>query len=392
MASHDIYSIRNYGAMVNDRARTQPFVDALSRLITPTTVVLDIGTGTGFFALLAARLGAARVYAIEPDDAIEVGKLCARDVPNGERINWLQGLSTEMDLPERADIIIGDLHGTLPFYNGMIASLADAHRRHLKPGGTVLPGRDVLRVVPAQAPHEYVSIQQPWLDNRSGLDLKAGRSFVVNSWWRARAEQAQARDLLSTPATWGEIDYMGTESGNLDGHLHWTIERPGTMHGYYVWFDGQIAETLGYSNAPNLPELVYGRAFFPLEQPVEVQPGDQVALRFTTKLIDDSQQYRWDSDVRAADASVKGTFRQSTFRSRPIQPKDLQRAAANHRPVLNLDGQIDRVVIEAMARSESLGEIAATLAKRFPQRFGNDSRALDHVARLSHKYSTAATA
>ena len=389
MYSRDNYSIQSYGAMVDDNARTQPFVDALTRLITPETVVLDIGTGTGFFALLAAKLGAARVYAIEPDDAIQVGKLCARDVPNGERITWLQGLSTELDLPEQADIVIGDLHGTMPFYNGMIASLADARRRHLKPGGTMLPSRDVLRVVPAQAPHEYSSLERPWRDNGSGLDLKAGRAFVANSWWRVRSEPARTQDLLSTPATWGEVDYMSTESTELDGNMQFTIERAGTLHGYYVWFDGQIADGLGYSNAPNLPELVYGRAFFPLEQPIDVQTGDQVALRMSTKLIDHSHIYRWDSEISDADGTSKGKFRQTTFRSRPIAPKDLRLAAADHRPVLNPDGQVDHAVMQAMARSESLGQIAQELTVRFPDRFSTQIKALAHVAKLSQQYSTA---
>lgn len=388
MYSADNYSIKSYGAMVNDHARCQPFVDALTRLVTPGSVVLDLGTGTGFFALLAVKLGALRVYAIEPDDAIEIGKLCARGLPGSERITWLQGLSTDLELPEKADIIIGDLHGNLPFYNNMIPSLADARRRFLAEGGALLPTRDILRVVPAHAPHEYKELDHPWRENRSDLDLSAGRGFVANSWWRARRDPARSEDLLSTAAVWGVIDFTTAETATLDNSLRFTIERPGTMHGYYVWFDSELAGNAGASNAPDLSELVYGRCFFPLELPVEVAAGDRVDLRLSTKPIDQSQVYRWDSRILDANGVPRAEFRQSTFRSRPIARRDLQRAAANHRPVLNLDGMVDHAVIQAMAASETLGQIAERLAARFPQRFATPAKALDHVAKLSKKYSS----
>ena len=53
------YSISSYGGMVIDERRTRPYVEALKRTVKPGDVVLDIGTGTGFFAFLAAQLGAA---------------------------------------------------------------------------------------------------------------------------------------------------------------------------------------------------------------------------------------------------------------------------------------------------------------------------------------------
>jgi Ribosomal protein L11 methyltransferase (PrmA) len=60
-----------YGRMIADIGRTAAYADALRRHVTPESVVVDIGTGTGVFALLAARLGARKVYAIEADDAID---------------------------------------------------------------------------------------------------------------------------------------------------------------------------------------------------------------------------------------------------------------------------------------------------------------------------------
>ena len=48
MHTFDGYSIKDYGEMVTDPARTQAFVSALTNAITPESVVLEIGTGAGF--------------------------------------------------------------------------------------------------------------------------------------------------------------------------------------------------------------------------------------------------------------------------------------------------------------------------------------------------------
>lgn len=69
-----MHSIANYGAMIADRVRVSAYADALRRVITSDSVVIDLGTGTGIFALLACRFGARRVYAIEPSDAIQVAR------------------------------------------------------------------------------------------------------------------------------------------------------------------------------------------------------------------------------------------------------------------------------------------------------------------------------
>lgn len=391
MHAADNYSLHSYGRMINDRARSQPFVDALRRLVRPDSVVLEIGTAAGYFAFLCAQLGARRIYAVEPDSAIDVAKLCATDIPGSERITWIKGLSTAIDLPERVDLVLGDLHGTLPFYNHNIESMVDARLRHLKEGGSIIPMRDVLRAVPAQAPHEYADVDAPWRENPEGLDLHAGRAFVANRWWRARNVLAEADDLLSTPTVWGEVDYRTVTSSNLDGTMHWTVERAGTMHGYYVWFDGELGDGIGYSNAPDLPELVYGRAFFPLEQATAVVPGDRIDARFSAHLLDGRHLLRWNTRISDAAGNLRADCKQSTFRSRPIDRSELERATADHVPQLGADGQIDLAILTAMARAQPLSRIAEDLLVTYPQAFTSAAKALERVAKLSLKYGETRT-
>ncbi len=383
MSIYNDYSTTAYGRMIEDRLRTEPFVDALRNAITSDRVVLDIGTGTGIFSFLACQFGAARVYAVEPDAAaIQVAQLCAKNIPGSERITWIQGLTTELDLPERADVVIGDLHGTLPFFKGNIESMADARKRHLKPGGKMIPARDVLYAVPASAPEEYRHIESPWLKNDYGIDLSAAAPFVVNQWSRARSEPALPEQLLSSPQCWGEVDYTTVETPNLDKKLEWEVERAGTLHGLYVWFDSD----LGYSNSPLLPELVYGRAFFPFERPTEVVPGDKVHTRLAVRLFKGNYVFRWDSRITAADGTMKARFEQSTFKSHLTSPAELHKASADYVPSLTMDGQVAHAALQAMSEGQRLQDIADALIARFPERFKTPTQALDEVSRLSQKY------
>jgi type I protein arginine methyltransferase len=387
MSIQDNYSVRDYGRMISDTARTSSFVDAMHRTIQPGSVVLDIGSGPGFFTLLALQLGASRVYAIEPDNSIEVGRESARRQADGERIVWLRGLSTEIELPERVDVVIGDLHGMLPFYTGNISSLIDARRRHLKPGGVMIPRRDTVFAAPAEAADEYADVANPWESTAAGVDLTAGRRYVTNQCWRAASAPILAERYLAAPMAWAEVDYRLCESPNASGDCTWTAERAGVLHGYYVWFDIETAEGISCSNAPTLPERVYGRAFFPLERPLAIAGGDSVRCEFAANLVAGEYILRWNTRVVDAQGRPKATFAQSTFASRPVLKEDLDRARPDYRPSLGEAARVDLQVLDAMARGESLAEIAAGLTRQFPRRFKDPAQALRHAADLSLKYS-----
>jgi len=387
MASHSGYSIRDFGRMVEDQRRTEPYVRALERAIGPDSVFVDIGTGTGFFAFLACKLGARRVYAIEPDHAIEIAKLCAIDNIGHDRITWLRDLSTRLELPEQADVIMGDMHGILPFHGSNLASMIDARRRFLKPGGIMLPGRDVLFAVPANAPAEYREVDSPWQHNRHGIDMRRGRSFVANYWWRAPEAAVPPDRLLAEPAPWAVIDYARLESTDAGGEARWVIDKPGEIHGYYVWFNSEFGHDLPIDNSPLLPATAYGRAFFPLAEILSLESGDVLSLRFDAKSTEDDPLIRWDTHVRAANGEEKARFRQSTFNAQPFDREAMQRMSSHHVPELNVAGQADLFILDAMRRSLSLSQIAEDLARAFPQRYANAESALARVARLSAAYS-----
>jgi type I protein arginine methyltransferase len=384
MHTFDGYSIKDYGEMVIDPIRTQAFVTALSDAITADSVVLEIGTGAGFFALLACKLGAKKVYAVEPDSAIEVGKLCVKNNPGSERITWLQGLSTEIDLPEKVDIVIGDLHGTMPFYNFNILSMHDAVTRHLKPGGIIMPRRDVLHAVPIESPEDYKCIEKPWANDVHGLDLSAGRSFLVNTWWRRPVSDKV--NMLAVPQRLGEVNYCTVASPNLDGQCDWLMSTDGIVHGLSIWFDGDIGPNAGYSNAPNLPGLVYGNAFFPLERALAVKKGERLLTKFSAKLIGSEYVYSWISEHFSSEGKPLARFKQSSFNSRPISQKKLAFSSPDFIPELNQSGEVTLQVLQAAKQKVKIGEIAEKLFAEFSGQFDNPGQAMDAALKVIQKY------
>jgi type I protein arginine methyltransferase len=181
-----MYSLHFYGEMIANAPRIEPYVEALRRSVTPDSVVLDLGCGQGLFALLACRFGARCVYAVEPDNVINIAREAAAANGCADRIEFFQSLSTEVALPEPATIIISDLRGVLPFFQQHIPSIIDARERLLAPGGVLIPRRDLLWATIVETPEQYGEIVGPWRDQFFGIDLSAGLSRITNTWRKTR--------------------------------------------------------------------------------------------------------------------------------------------------------------------------------------------------------------
>src|ERR1700722_2202928 len=133
-----MYSLRGYGEMIADQVRVEAYAQALRKTVKPGNVVLDIGTGPGIFAVLACKLGARRVYAVEPDEIIQVGREVAAANGCADRIVFIEEMSTAINLPEKADVIVSDLRGVLPLFQVHIPSIIDARARFLAPAGKMI--------------------------------------------------------------------------------------------------------------------------------------------------------------------------------------------------------------------------------------------------------------
>ncbi|MBB4636172.1 50S ribosomal protein L11 methyltransferase [Longimicrobium terrae] len=377
------YNVRSFGLMAADHVRIDAYAAALEQAVRPGSVVLDVGTGTGILALLACRLGARRVYAIEPNDAVQLARLAARDNGFADRIEFIQALSMDVELPERADVIVSDLRGVLPVAFPHITAIADVRERMLAPGGVLIPRRDTVRAAPVEAPREHAAITSPWTEHGLGLDMSSSRAAALNDWGKVHFAAGQ---LLAAPQTWAVLDYRTITDPNLKATMEWTVERDGTGHGVSVWFDADLAEGVGFTTGPEGPQTIYGTAFLPWLEPVPLVRGDRIRMMLQARGISDDYVWVWDTTVERADGS-RVRFRQSTLRAGAFPSQQMRRRGHDFAPMLGEQGRADREILGLMDGTATLGEIATEARRRFPALFTSWEAALSRVGQLSETFS-----
>lgn len=202
--------------MIADCIRIDAYAQALRDAIRPGAVVMDIGTGPGVMAVLACRFGASRVYAIEPSEVIQVAREVAIANQCDDKIIFFDARSTKITVPVQTDVIVSDMRGILPLFEHHIPSIADARRRFLAPGGTLIPRKDAMWAAVVEAPEAYGKIVEPWELSLLGQDLAAARRRVLNEFRRVRMKPEQ---LLSAPKLWATLDYTAVDNPDVEGTL-----------------------------------------------------------------------------------------------------------------------------------------------------------------------------
>ena len=135
------FNENHYQAMLADVRRTQGYIEAIKQRLAMhppgTMTVLDLGTGPyAVLAFAAARAGAKKVYCIEADPAVaerarQEIQWAESTIPQGV-MEVIEGFSTDIELPERVDLLVCEIAGSIASEEGMYATIGDARRRFMQ--------------------------------------------------------------------------------------------------------------------------------------------------------------------------------------------------------------------------------------------------------------------
>ncbi|CAN5358151.1 hypothetical protein BH10ACI3_BH10ACI3_05120 [soil metagenome] len=150
-AAHIPGVLQYHQLMLGDETRNRLLARAIEQYVTPHTTFLDIGAGTGVWAILAAKLGANRVVAVEIEEClIPIIHKHAQENGVAGRIEIIHGKSDDVKIKGKFDLVVSELFGNEAFGTDTVNSFIDVRTRFLAPGGVLIPQKLTMFAVPAR--------------------------------------------------------------------------------------------------------------------------------------------------------------------------------------------------------------------------------------------------
>lgn len=272
--------IEYHRTLIADRVRNEAFGRALASVIKKgETTVADIGAGTGLLALMAARLGARDVFLYE---AAEVAGVAANALKaNGARnCHLFPCHSTEMVDPPKVDVVVSETLGNYAFEEHIIETLADARRRFLKPGGTLIPRRVEQYVAPVIGDRIHRELSA-W--DATGFDLSAAKAMSLNNIYVRTIPEKDLLDAGASAVAWDAIDFASDNRSSRRGEAGWRLKSAATIYGFATWWTAELAPGIALSTAPGAPRTHWEQLYFPLLSPIEAKAGETVGIALRSR-------------------------------------------------------------------------------------------------------------
>jgi len=333
--------------------------------------------------LLACRAGARRVYSIEVGGVFAVAREVARANGYGDRVVFIKGHSTHVNLPEKVDVVVADQIGNFGFNAGVIQYFADARRRFLKPEGVTIPLRMNLLLAPVEVPDLFDQVEF-WSTSPAGFDFTPTRVLAANTGYQV---DLPPESVCGDVALIANVDLNHAITEPFHNEATAAIRRSGTIHGLGGWFVAQLAAGISMTNSPLSAERIHRRqVYFPIDRAVQVTAGDLVRIRMTVRPTD--SVVNWNVDVLDGSSGVrKDSFRHSTWKGMLLPLEDLKRTQPGFKPKLIPRGEARRTVVNLCDGIRTLVEIEDEVFRLHGKLFRTKEEAAVFVAEVVARYA-----
>jgi len=245
--------------MLSD-ARLEAWRAAILEQVRPTDTVVDLGSGTGLFALLASEQ-ARKVYAVEVDP--HLARYAREVVARHERSHLIEVIRQDarrLVLPEQVDVIICEMLDTGLIKELQAQVLNHVVERWLRPGG---------RVVPQGARCLVEGIEKDF--RFFGYDLPLPHF--------ATSEVRPSGRVLTDTVEYLRLDFGGSNRLRVAARVRLTVREAGRLSALAI----RTVTDLGRGRLLDGSHWLNPPLVLPIE-PLEAQAGDTVEVSLSYRL------------------------------------------------------------------------------------------------------------
>ena len=265
--------------MMNDTLRNSLYAQAIRRVV-PGRSVLDIGTGAGLLAMMAARAGARWVTSCEQAPWISAK---AKEViaANGlsERIKLVAKHSTNLrigqDLEERAEVLVAEIFGTSVINELVLPTVTHAHAQLLQPGARVIPrAASACAYLAAGAALEA----NLFVDRAADFSLAPFNDLAPSK--LGLDVGCLPHEAISDDFEVFQFDLERPPPASRKQVIEVVATKPGRCFGLVQWLCIHLVEDLFYENRPGSAAAIdgWGHMLYRFARPLDLAAGDRVRL------------------------------------------------------------------------------------------------------------------
>lgn len=266
--------------MMNDPRRNEAWDRALRRAIRPGMHVLEIGTGAGMLAMMAARAGADKVITCEMNPvAAQMARELVAQNGYADRVTVITGRSQQLilerDLERPADLLFCDIFADSLLDFDPLPALADARQRLLSPDAPVVPAAGSLFVALANW-SDYDRLGH--MDAACGFDVSSFAKFVPPSMTLRIGDPAL--QVLSQPHEAFRFDFAALSHPQA-AEREFECRVPATAQANVIvrWIRLELdAETTLEARPETGAVFFSGCVVCPLERPLQLRAGEVVRV------------------------------------------------------------------------------------------------------------------
>ncbi len=251
--SHALCTIipRWHFEMLNDHQRNVAFERALGKAVTPDSVVLDIGSGTGLLAMMAARAGAGETISCEM--VVPLAELAREMVArNGfaGKIRIRGKKSTELsvgeDMPRKANLLVTETVDCGLLGEGIVPSITHAKANLLTEDARIIPRAATVYALLVES--ERLRALN-CVEHCAGFDVSLMQQYATPHYFPVRLA-AFDYVALSEPFEVFRFDFEREAIAASRKKISVPVTRDGRCHAVIFWFDMQLDEEISISNEP----------------------------------------------------------------------------------------------------------------------------------------------
>lgn len=253
-------SIDLVGQCLLDGERTLKFKAAIDRSVKNGMSVIDVGTGSGIMAILAAKAGASRVFAIEFDKYVASVARSNFESNKLDSIELVEGDARVVKLPTvtASDVVIMEMLTT-----GMIDEFQVPALRHLRDEGyitettVIIPRRQQSFLTVGNANFDFFNVHMP-------MPLHAWKIHSPDSRFQALGDQL----------IYDDYDFKSPEKESVDFKLEVEAKKSGLVNAVLL----ESKTILDAVSSLEETHALNGRVILPVK-PFSVKDNSKIAIK-----------------------------------------------------------------------------------------------------------------